>query len=116
MYTRRGKGGRGLIEVEECVRTEKEILACYAKGIEEWLMKIAAKDVEETEDGKTYRKRVAGEREDRLSEKELHGKILGEMKEVRTERKWQWLESRFVPKSVEGLFGRPRNRLQKQDS
>ena len=62
MYTRRGKGGRGLIEVEECVRAEEEILACYAKGIEEWLMKIAAKDVEEMEDGKTYRKRVAGER------------------------------------------------------
>ena len=116
LYIKRGKGGRGLIEIEDCVRAEEEGLACYAKGSEEWLMKIVAKDLQEMEDGKIYRKRVAGEREDRLLKKKLHGKILGEMKEVRTERKWQWLESQFVPKSVEGLFGRPRNRLQKQDS
>ena len=57
-------------------------MACYAKGSEEWLMKIVTKDVEGMEDVKTYMKRVAGEREDRLSENKLHGKIQGEMKEV----------------------------------
>ena len=88
LYIKSGKGGRGLIGIEDCVRAEEGSLACYAKGREEWLMKIVAKDVEEMEDGKTYRKRVAGEREDRLSEKKLHGKILGEMKEVATERNW----------------------------
>ena len=67
-------------------------------------MKIVAKDVEEMEDGKTYRKRVAGEREGRLLEKKLHGKIPGEIKEVGTERNWQWLKSGFVSKSVEGFI------------
>ena len=93
-----------MIGVEDCVRAEEGSLACYAKGSEEWLMKIVAKDVEEMEDGKTYKKRIAGEREDRLLEKELHGKILGEMKEVGTERNWQWLKSGFVSKSVEGFI------------
>ena len=41
--------------------------ACHAKGSEKSLMKIVAKDVEEMEDSKTYRKRVVGEREDCLS-------------------------------------------------
>ena len=50
-----------MIGVEDCVRAEEGSLACYAKGSEEWLMKIVAKDVEEKEDGKTYRKRVARE-------------------------------------------------------
>ena len=63
-----------------------------------------AKDVEEMEDGKTNMKRVAGERKDRLLEKNLYGKILGEMKEVGTERNWKWLKSGFVSKSVEGFI------------
>ena len=47
--------------------------------MQEWLTKIMAKNVEELEE-----KRVAGETEDCLSEKKLHGKILGEMKGVGT--------------------------------
>ena len=86
LYIKRGKGGGGLIGVEDCVRAEERSLACYVKGSEEWLMKIVAKDVEEKEDGKTYRKIVAREREDYLSEKKWHGKILGEMKQVGAER------------------------------
>ena len=40
LYIKRGKDGRGLIGVEDCVRTEEGSLACYAKGSEEWLMKM----------------------------------------------------------------------------
>ena len=47
--------------------------------MQEWLTKTMAKNVEELEE-----KRVAGETEDCLSEKKLHGKILGEMKGVGT--------------------------------
>ena len=36
-----------------------------------------------------------------MSEKKLHGKTLGEMKEVGSERNWQWLKSGFVSKSME---------------
>ena len=104
LYIKRGKGGRGLIGVEDCVRAVEGSLACYAKGSEERLMKIVAKDVEEMEDSKTYRKRVEGEREDHLSEKKLRVKILGEMKEVVTERNWQWLKSGFMSKSMEGFI------------
>ena len=46
---------------------EEASLACHAKGSEKSLMKIVAKDVEEMEDSKTYRKRGVGEREDCLS-------------------------------------------------
>ena len=61
LHIKRGKGGRGLIGVEDCVRAEEGSLACYAKGSDEWLMKIVAKYVEEMEDSKTYRKRIPGE-------------------------------------------------------
>ena len=53
LYIKRGKGGRGLIGVEDCVRAEKQSLSCDAKWGEEWLMKIVAKNVEEMEHGKT---------------------------------------------------------------
>ena len=33
-YINRGKGGRGLIQTEDCVRAEERSLACYAKGSE----------------------------------------------------------------------------------
>ena len=89
-----------MIRVEDCVRAEDGSLVCYAKGSEEWLMKIVAKDVEEMKDGRTYRKRVVGEREDRVLAKKLDGKILDEMKEVGIERNWQCLKSGFVSKSV----------------
>ena len=104
LYIKRGKGGRGLIGIEDCVRAEEGSLGCYAKGSEEWMLQIVAREMEDMEDGRTYRKRIAGEREDRLAEKKLHGKILGEMKEIGTERNWQWIKSGFVSKSVEGFM------------
>ena len=77
LYIKRGKGGRGLIGVEYCVRTEEGSLACYAKRSEEWLMKIVAKDIEEKEDGKTYRKRVAVREGRLLIRKEIAWKDTG---------------------------------------
>ena len=68
------------------------------------MLKVVSKRTDEMEDGGRYRKRMEEEREERLAAKRMHGKILGEMKEVGTERNWQWVKSGFMSKSVEGFM------------
>ena len=52
------------IDIHQGGRGGKFGMLC--KGCGKSLMKIVAKDIEEMEDSKTYRKRVVGEREDCL--------------------------------------------------
>ena len=104
LYIKRGKGGRGLIAVEDCVRAEEGSLACYARRSKEWMLEVVARQTDEMEEGSSYRKRTGEEREEWLAKKKLHGKILGEMKDLGTERNWQWIKSGLVSKSVEGFM------------
>ena len=68
------------------------------------MLKAVARRMEEREDGPVYKKRVQGERERRLQEKNLHGKVLKEMKQVGSNRNWQWVRRGFLSKSVEGFM------------
>ena len=104
LYIKRANGGRGLISVEDCVRQEEGSLVCYAKRSKEWMLKAVASTMESREDGPVYKKRVQVERQKRLGEKNLHGKVLKEMKQIGTDRNWQWVRRGRLSKSVEGFM------------
>ena len=106
LYMKRKVGGRGLISVEECVRTEERALKEYVTASEEpMLQEVALKlaHVGDDERAADYKKRMASERMDRLMAKGLHGKFFNAVKEVASDRSWQWLRGGYLYKRTEGF-------------
>ena len=106
LYMKRKVGGRGLMSVEECVRTEERALKEYVTASDEpMLIEVAAKmaHVGDDEPAADFRKRMASERMDRLMAKGLHGKFFNAVKEVASDRSWQWLRGGYLYKRTEGF-------------
>ena len=112
LYLKRKDGGRGLIGVEDCVRTEEAGLAEYVRQSSEWMLN-AVNDmgiVSSVETADEYRKRVDAERKENLAGKALHGKFFREVSEVAAEggididRSSQWLKGGFLTKTTEGYI------------
>ena len=102
LYMKRDVGGRGLISVKQCVRTEEISLCEYVKGSEEWMLKVVAENLVLNESKVEYGKRLAKERDGRLKAKKLHGKFFNEVKDVADGRSWQWLRGGYLDKKNEG--------------
>ena len=103
LYMKRQVGGRGLISVEECVRTEELGLCEYVAGSDEWMLKAVGTQLEaEAEPKLDFKKRMAEERKTRLMGKNLHGKFFKETKDVADEKSWQWLRGGSLYKTTEG--------------
>lgn len=104
LYMKRKDGGRGLMSVEQCVRSEEAGLREYVMASDEWMLKVVAEEMPVGETKVMYKKRVEKERMDRLMAKKLHGKFFNDMKNVADrERSWQWLKGGFVDKRTEGF-------------
>ena len=104
LYLPRKAGGRGLIGVEDCVKMEEKSLIKYVSGSKERLFGVLKEGVEDGEGGKDYKKRVAEERKEKLKEKKIHGRVLGDMEEVGTKETWQWLQGGYITKNMEGFI------------
>ena len=103
LYMKRQVGGRGLISVEECVRTEELGLSEYVAGSDEWMLKVVGARLEAKAEPKLdFKKRMAEERKTRLMGKNLHGKFFKETKDVADEKSWQWLRGGSLYKTTEG--------------
>ena len=102
LYMKRRVGGRGLISVEQCVRSEEAGLCEYVMANDEWMLKVVAENMIDGEPKDEYKKRMEKGRHDRLMEKKLHGKFFNEVKDVADERSWQWLRGGFLDKRTEG--------------
>lgn len=102
LYMKRKEGGRGLISVYDCVRTEEVGLFGYVKDSNEWMLKVVGETLEVNETKAEYKQRVERERVDCFSEKVLHGKFFRDVKEVADPRSWQWLRSGYLGKTTEG--------------
>jgi hypothetical protein len=106
LYMKRKVDGRGLMSVEECVRTEERALKEYVTGSDEpMLIEVATKlaHVGDDEPAADFKKRMASERMDRLMAKGLHGKFFNAVKEVASDRSWQWLRGGYLYKRTEGF-------------
>ena len=104
LYLPRKEGGRGLISVEDCVRMEEKSLVKYVCESKERLFGSLKEELEGGESGRDYQKRVVEERRVRLREKRVHGRVLGDMKEVGTDETWKWLQGGYITKSMEGFI------------
>ena len=104
LYMKRKVGGRGLISVEECVKSEEKGLDEYVLASDEWMLKVVAvaAEVKVSEPRLAYRKRMASERSDRLRTKNLHGKYFKETENAAPEKSWQWLCDGNTKKWTEG--------------
>ena len=109
VYMKRSDGGRGLMSVRDCVRAEELNLEKYTKNCLERLV-IAANDilndgsVSVSESGVEFKERVARERKERVTNKEMHGKFFREVKEFACARSCEWVKSGYVNKSTEGFL------------
>jgi len=103
LYMKRKDGGRGLISIEQCVRSEEASLREYLVASEEWMLRVVAENVLEGESKVEYGKRMERERGERLMEKVLHGKFFREVKEVADGKSWQWLRGGYLDKRTEGF-------------
>ena len=102
LYMKRKDGGRGLISVEECVRAEERGLCEYVLASEEWMLKVVATGMVESESQLDFKKRMAKERMSRLKEKKLHGKFFNEVQDAAGEKTWQWMRDGSLRKWTEG--------------
>jgi hypothetical protein len=106
LYMKRNEGGRGLISVEECVISEEKSLSEYVGSSKEWMLKETVKLLRVGENKGEYQKRIERERKERLKAKKVHGRFLGEVREVSDERSWQWLKAGYLTPSTESyIFG-----------
>lgn len=102
LYMKRKDGGRGLISVKQCVRSEEIGLCEYVMGSEEWMLRVVAENMVVIESKDEYGKRLEKERLGRLMKKPLHGKFFNAVKNVADARSWQWLRGGFLDKKNEG--------------
>ena len=96
MYVKRKDGGRGLISVEACVRSEENNLGLYIRDSNEQLWKgvkysgiIKTEDVKEK---KEFKNDTQGELKTKWKDKGMYGQFIREMPhEVDRELSWQRL-------------------------
>ena len=103
LYLKRQEGGRGLMNVEECVRKEELGLVEYVKASDEWMLQVVAGSMKEGESKVDFEKGVVRERWQRLRTKKLHGKFFNDIKDIAHEKSWQWMRGGFVDKRTEGF-------------
>lgn len=115
LYLKRREGGRGLISIEDCVRSEEGNLKEYIRHSFEPYLQASGdvllhdqddegSDEREIENGKAYKERVYGERVDRILSKQMHGKFFHDISEVASPRSNQWVMKGNINKSTEGLI------------
>ena len=73
LYMKRKDGGRGLISVEQCVRSEEAGLNEYVMASDEWMLKVVAESREDGEGKIEYKKWVEAERKARLTRRSFMG-------------------------------------------
>ena len=104
LYMKRKEGGRGLLSVEECVRSEELALCEYVRASAEPMLVEVARNTVECEPKSDFKRRRADERKNGLAEKKLHGKFFRDVKGVASDRSWQWLRGGYLYKSTEGFI------------
>ena len=104
LYMKRKVGGRGLMSVEECVRSEELALREYVRASEEPMLMEVAVNTVEGEPKLNFKNRMADQRKERLLGKNLHGRFFSKVKEVASDKSWQWLRGGYLYKGTEAYI------------
>jgi len=108
-YVSRCNGGRGLISVQMCARTEGNNLARYVTMSTERLMKGVkiAKiiDCEEPKEKNAFKREVQNKYIARWTGKRMYGQFVREMPEsVDKDRTWEWMRKSDLKVETEALI------------
>ena len=118
LYMKRCVGGRGLISVMDCVRSEEASLRDYVLGSDEWMLAAAAESLgfHPDESKNEYVRRRENERVAKLMGGE-RGKYFEKIKKGGgTERSWNWLRNGYLDKRLEGYLCAAQERVLQTDS
>ena len=104
-YIPRKDGGRGLIDIGDCVELEVRGLEVYVHRSEERLLQGARGDRVDGLEAASVLKRA--KKEKRLQdgeEKALRGQYLRQTKKVRSEQSWVWLQNGDLKRETKSLI------------
>ena len=109
VYVSRCNGGRGLIGVELCARTEENNLARYVKMSTESLVKEVKianiVDCEEPKEKNAFKREIQNEYVARWNGKKMYGQLVREMPgDVDKERTWEWMRKSDLKVETEALI------------
>ena len=105
LYIPRKEGGRGLISMEDCAELAIRGLEVYVYGCKETVIQAARRDKIEGLEAASVLKRLKKEKglED-WEERVLNGQYLREIKEVRSDQCWAWLQNGDLKRETESLI------------
>ena len=106
LYMKRKEGGRGLMSVEDCTKTERIGLYDYLKESKEDMLSGALKEnvIEEVETKEEFTKRKRDERKKTLHEGKLQGQFVEKTRNIAYEFSGKWIRNGFLKKETEGLL------------
>ena len=105
LYLIRSEGGRGLLNIEECVIIETNSLVNYIKESNEKVLNAVL--FERILDGNYVgvdKSRLREERHQRYLAKPLHGQFFRSTEKGRDDKSWLWLKNGKLKKETEGLI------------
>ena len=96
LYLKRKHGGRGLISIETCVRSEENNLSLYVRESNEMLLKCVKKvgfvKTESLMEKEDFKKNSQNEFKNKWHEKRMYGQFVREMpEEIDKDLSWKWL-------------------------
>ena len=105
LYIPRKEGGRGLISIEDCVELAITILEVQVHGSEERLIQAARGDkIDGLEAASVWKRSKKKKRLEGWEEKALHGQYLRQIKEVRNDQCWAWLQNGDLKRETESFI------------
>ena len=109
LYLPRGRGGRGLISVEDCVRAEENGLVNYVQTCTNKPLLVSVKNEglpmnEEAETPKQLKERKKSDRLEGWKNKPLHGQFPRQAHDVTGKVSWDWLNKSGLKNEIEGLI------------
>ena len=104
LYLPRKEGGRGLVEIEDCVQLAILGLENYVQDSKERILSSVRCEAGERVSEKALKKRRREERRSELEEKALHGQFFRQTREINDPESWGWLRDGELKKETEGLI------------
>ena len=108
LYVKRKRGGRGLIGVESCVRSEENSLAWYVRHSPEVMLEMVKAHghlkTNESMEPKVFKREEKSEVFSGWKDKKLHGQFLSENPEVDWDKTWGWLSKGDLKGTTESLI------------
>ena len=106
LYIPRKEGGKGLMNIEDCVNIEIRALGQYVKNNQdEWLRSVWDEGLlKEDEDPEKFKETMKKKRAEEWYKKPLHGQFITQTKDVSTTDTWQWLVRGELKKETEGMI------------